>query len=150
MEQLQETSGCGRWRMAGLIVTSALLLAGCESQSPLAYQASPPAVSAPTTGEIPPEPVIEARDKVKEGRMGLCQRELASLNTISPRAYAVRKAHFDNLVKTAGVYTAVRGDVNSLTQDTVDALYKYKTNQLCAEIERDVLNGLIRKGESLK
>ncbi|AJW28987.1 hypothetical protein Z042_25760 [Chania multitudinisentens RB-25] len=90
------------------------------------------------------------KPEVKENRLGLCQSELASLKMVNPKAYAARKAYFDNLVRNASVYSAVRGDVNSSTKDTLDALYKYKTNQVCAEIERDVLNGLIRKGESVK
>ncbi|TQI81981.1 hypothetical protein FHU10_3066 [Serratia fonticola] len=137
--------------MAGIIVGSGLLLAGCESKNTVTSLVSPPAESVPQAVETPPpEAVVEPQPEVKENRMGLCQSELASLKTVNPRAYAVRKAYFDNLVKTASVYTAVRGEVNSLTKDTLDALYKYKTNQVCAEIERDVLNGLIRKGESVK
>ncbi len=150
MEQRQKTSGCGRRLMAGIIVGSGLLLVGCESKNTAASLVSSPAVSAPAAVEAPPQPVTEQPPEVKENRMGLCQSELASLKTVSPKTYAVRKAYFDNLVRTASVYTSVRGDVNALTKDTLDALYKYKTNQLCAEIERDVLNGLIRKGESVK
>lgn len=136
--------------MAGIIVSSGLLLAGCASKNTVTSLVSPQVESVPQTVETPPEAVVEPQPEVKENRMGLCQKELASLKTVNPRAYAVRKAYFDNLVKTASVYTAVRGEVNSLTKDTLDALYKYKTNQVCAEIERDVLNGLIRKGESVK
>ncbi|ERK09204.1 hypothetical protein L581_0443 [Serratia fonticola AU-AP2C] len=40
--------------------------------------------------------------------------------------------------------------MNALTKNTVDALYKYKTNQLCTQIGQDLLNGLIRKMESVK
>ncbi|OMQ20485.1 hypothetical protein BMI79_18280 [Serratia oryzae] len=87
---------------------------------------------------------------VQENRLGLCQSELASLQSVNPKAYAAKKAYFDSLVRNASVYSAVRGDVNTQTKDTLDALYKYKTNQVCAEIERDVLNGLIRRGESVK
>ncbi|WP_431225204.1 hypothetical protein ACQ86O_10725 [Serratia sp. L9] len=148
MEQLQNISG--RRLMAGLLVSSGLLLVGCESKNAVTSLVTQPAVSAPVTAETPPEPVPEPQPAVKESRMGLCQSELASLKTISPKAYDVRKAYFDNLVKTASVYSAVRGEVNAQTKDTLDALYKYKTNQVCAEIERDVLNGLIRRGESVK
>lgn len=136
--------------MAGLLVSSGLLLVGCESKNAVTSLVTQPAVSAPATVETPPEPVPAPQPEVKESRMGLCQSELASLKTISPKAYEARKAYFDNLVKTASVYSAVRGEVNAQTKDTLDALYKYKTNQVCAEIERDVLNGLIRRGESVK
>ncbi|MOA65835.1 hypothetical protein D3C78_1923640 [compost metagenome] len=75
---------------------------------------------------------------------------MASLKQVNPKAYAIKQANFNRLVNNASVYSAVRGDVSSTTKDTLDALYKYKTNQLCAEIERDVLQGLIQRGEGVK
>ncbi|VTR15907.1 Uncharacterised protein [Serratia fonticola] len=53
-----------------------------------------------------------------------CQSDLAALQTVSPRTYAVRKANFDSLLANASFYSGVRGDVNALTKNTVDALYK--------------------------
>lgn len=141
MKQLQKTRGYRQRLLASLIISNGLLLAGCANESPVTSLVTPPAepvvVAAPPP---PPEPT----------RMSRCQSELASLQTISPQAYAARKASFDSLVKNASVYSAVRGEVNSSTKDTLDALYKYKTNQVCAEIGRDVLNGLIRRVEGVK
>lgn len=93
----------------------------------------------------PPEP---AAPETKTSKIGLCQSELASLKQVNPKAYAIKQANFNRLVNNASVYSAVRGDVSSTTKDTLDALYKYKTNQLCAEIERDVLQGLIQRGKA--
>ncbi|WP_051916784.1 MULTISPECIES: hypothetical protein [unclassified Serratia (in: enterobacteria)] len=139
----------------GVLLCSGLLLAGCQNQNsqtkkvvpqnqpPVATVQSPPqqiSVSSPPT--TPPEG--------KANKIGLCQSELASLRQVSPKSYAAKKALFDRLVSNASVYSAVRGDVNTDTKETLDALYKYKTNQLCADIERDVLQGLILRGESVK
>lgn len=151
MEQLQKTNRGSRRLLVGFIVSSGLLLAGCASKSSPPPPKVQPSISSPVAIEPPiqPQPVIE-QSAAKPNRLGLCQSELASLKTVNPKAYAARKAYFDSLVRNASVYSAVRGDVNTSTKDTLDALYKYKTNQVCAEIQRDVLNGLIRKGESLK
>ncbi|HGM5493042.1 TPA: hypothetical protein ACKP1B_004754 [Serratia fonticola] len=141
MKQLQKNRGFRQRLLASLIISNGFLLAGCAKESPVTSLVTPSAepvvVAAPPP---PPEPT----------RMSRCRSELASLQTISPRAYATRKVNFDNLVKNASVYSAVRGEVNPSTKDTLDALYKYKTNQICAEIGRDVLNGLIRNVESVK
>ncbi|HBE9082873.1 MULTISPECIES: hypothetical protein [Serratia] len=136
----------------GVILCSGLLLAGCQKTAQTRSQEDSPAttVQAPPqqiSVSPPPQPVAA---ETKTSKIGLCQSELASLKQVNPKAYAVKQANFNRLVNNASVYSAVRGDVNSTTKDTLDALYKYKTNQLCAEIERDVLQGLIQRGESVK
>ncbi|MFV8870979.1 hypothetical protein [Serratia fonticola] len=136
----------------GVILCSGLLLAGCQKTSQTRWQEHPPA----TTVQAPPQqisvspPPEPAAAETKTSKIGLCQSELASLKQINPKAYAIKQANFNRLVNNASVYSAVRGDVSSTTKDTLDALYKYKTNQLCAEIERDVLQGLIQRGEGVK
>lgn len=136
----------------GVILCSGLLLAGCQKTSQTRWQEHPPA----TTVQAPPQqisvspPPEPAAAETKASKIGLCQSELASLKQVNPKAYAIKQANFNRLVNNASVYSAVRGDVSSTTKDTLDALYKYKTNQLCAEIERDVLQGLIQRGEGVK
>lgn len=143
MKQLQKTRGYRQQLLACLIVSNALLMAGCASEGPMTSLVTPAAEPAPVVAETPPPPP-------EPTPMSRCQRELASLQTISPQTYAVRKANFDSLLVNASLYSGVRGDVNALTKDTVDALYKYKTDRLCAEIGQDLLNGLIRNMESVK
>ncbi|WP_411753064.1 hypothetical protein [Serratia sp. (in: enterobacteria)] len=136
----------------GVILCSGLLLAGCQKTAQTSSQED----SQAATVQAPPQqisvspPPPQAAVETKTNKIGLCQSELASLKQVNPKAYAVKQANFNRLVNNASVYSAVRGDVNSTTKDTLDALYKYKTNQLCAEIERDVLQGLIQRGESVK
>ncbi|MBL5903927.1 hypothetical protein [Serratia fonticola] len=136
----------------GVILCSGLLLEGCQKTSQTRWQEHPPA----TTVQAPPQqisvspPPEPAAAETKTSKIGLCQSELASLKQVNPKAYAIKQANFNRLVNNASVYSAVRGDVSSTTKDTLDALYKYKTNQLCAEIERDVLQGLIQRGEGVK
>ncbi|MFT2791007.1 hypothetical protein ACMV5I_13160 [Serratia sp. T13T92] len=136
----------------GVILCSGLLLAGCQKTAQTRWQETPPATTVqapPQQISVPPPPEPTAAE-TKTSKIGLCQSELASLKQVNPKAYAIKQANFNRLVNNASVYSAVRGDVNSTTKDTLDALYKYKTNQLCAEIERDVLQGLIQRGEGVK
>ncbi|RDK91079.1 hypothetical protein C8D90_105367 [Enterobacillus tribolii] len=179
MKKVQNFQGYG-WGKAGIVLpllAGIFLLAGCQNsnkwsdksrsetvvtsssssttvtpvpaptpRSTQTAQSAPAPMPAPAPAPMP-EPVSSPAER---GRIGLCQSELASLQKISPKTYAAKKASFDNLIRSASVYTAVRGDINAQTKDTMDALYKYKTNQMCSEIERAVMDGLIRRGESVK
>lgn len=136
----------------GVLLCGGLLLAGCQNNQ--AKKTVPQSQPLTTNVQAPPKQISvsppPAPPEAKTNKISLCQSELASLRQVSPKAYAAKKALFDRLVSNASVYSAVRGDVNAGTKDTLDALYKYKTNQLCADIERDVLQGLIQRGESVK
>ncbi|VXC89540.1 conserved exported hypothetical protein [Enterobacterales bacterium 8AC] len=136
----------------GVLFCSGLLLAGCQNNQ--AKKMVPQNQSPSTTVQAPPRQISVSPpptpSEAKTNKISLCQSELVSLKQVSPRTYAVKKAQFDRLVSNASVYSAVRSDVNAATKDTLDALYKFKTNQLCADIEYDVLQGLIRRGESVK
>lgn len=136
----------------GVVLCSGLLLAGCQKTAQTSSQDSQTSTvqAPPQQISVSPPPPAPTAEENKTSKIGLCQSELASLKQVNPKAYAVKQANFNRLVNNASVYSAVRGDVNSTTKDTLDALYKYKTNQLCAEIEREVLQGLIQRGESVK
>ncbi|MBH2766590.1 hypothetical protein I5Q31_05640 [Serratia marcescens] len=86
----------------------------------------------------------------ENGALARCQNDLNSLKQVNNKAWVARKQQFDRLVSGASVYTNVRAEVNGKTRDTLDALYRYKTNQLCAQIERDVMVNLIARGESIR
>ncbi|OMP56881.1 hypothetical protein BES32_23550 [Serratia marcescens] len=81
-----------------------------------------------------------------EARMGHCNDELQALRKVDNKRYTERKVEFDRLMSDAAMYAGVRGSVQSRTQGAVDALYRYRTDKLCADIEQDVLNGLTRVG----
>lgn len=77
-------------------------------------------------------------------RMERCRRELDALKQINKVIYATRKQEFDALMSGAGIYTGVREDVSSYTQQAIDAYYRYHADKLCADISIDVLNNLSR------
>lgn len=71
-----------------------------------------------------------------------CRRELEVLKRTDSAVYNKRKAEFDKLISGALIYNGVRGDVGNYTQNAVDALYRFKSDKLCADISGDVLNSL--------
>ncbi|HHN9153078.1 TPA: hypothetical protein ACP7Q6_004885, partial [Escherichia coli] len=61
------------------------------------------------------------------------------LKRIDSAVYNKRKAEFDKLVSGASLYNGVRSDVGNYTQSAVDALYRFRSDKLCADISGDVL-----------
>ncbi|MNC35090.1 hypothetical protein D3C75_835590 [compost metagenome] len=133
----------------GIILLMSFLIVGCQgTDRTVSRPKNPPESSVPVV--TPGSVATESSAAEKGNKIALCQSELVSLKKVSPETYLRKKAYFDDLVSNATVYATVRSDVNGQTKETVDALYKYKINQICVEIARDVLQGLIRRGESLK
>ena len=91
-------------------------------------------------------PLLPPPPPVKEG-MAACRGELAALERISPRAFAVQQAEFNKLVRKAAQYAAIRNDVNQKTKEVMDSLYKYKTTQVCQAISWAMMDSLVKKGE---
>ncbi|EOV5094269.1 hypothetical protein ACOA8Y_003759 [Serratia marcescens] len=80
-------------------------------------------------------------------RLKLCQEQLQVLRSINEKQYLENKRAFDTLMNGASQYAGLRPSVNNVTQDTVDALYRYKVNYLCAEVDQMVLTGLSHRVE---
>lgn len=153
---------CGRNRKGiplFLLVSLSLSLSGCQSSSE-ADQTVASSVSSVTPAPVLPSPQLKMNtasserasnpEQPAEGSVSACQRELLALSKINQRYYAQKKAAFDNLLSSASVYTSVRGDIGSQTKDTMDALYKYKTQKLCIDIEQTVRQALISRGEDFR
>lgn len=75
-------------------------------------------------------------------KMERCQRELEALKKIDSTVYSKRKAEFNKLISDASHYNGIRSDVGNYTQSVVEALYRFRSDKLCADIASDVLNKL--------
>lgn len=75
-------------------------------------------------------------------RMEHCRRELDALKNVDINIYNKRKSEFDKLMSDAVIYNGVRGNVRNYTQGAVDALYRFRSDKLCADISSDMLNSL--------
>ncbi|MFS7051429.1 hypothetical protein [Escherichia coli] len=118
-----------------LVLLTSMLLGGCESKpgiKPLQQ----------TTGI---KPVSSSGDRLDDvEKMERCRRELEALKRIDSVVYNKRKAEFDKLVSGASLYNGVRSEVGNYTQSAVDALYRFRSDKLCADIASDVLLGLTK------
>lgn len=147
----------------GLSLTGLLMTGGChinESEPPQSVVKT----NSPQSGESAPLPsaqpesqnsstlqaVSSQENASSSGAATACQRELAALSKINPSKYAAQKDVFENLLKSASVYSTVREDVNPDTKDMMDTLYKYKTQKICNDIQQAINESLIARGENVK
>ncbi len=118
-----------------LVLLTGMLPGGCESKpgiKPLQQ----------TTGIKPASSSGDRLDDVE--KMERCRRELEAIKKIDSAVYNKHKAEFDKLVSGASLYNGVRSDVGNYIQSAVDALYRFRSDKLCADIASDVLKELAK------
>lgn len=111
-------------------------ISGCESKKQLKYIQN-------TTETISTSNLSDRLDDIE--KMEQCRRELDALKKIDGVKYNKRKQEFDSLVSGASLYSGIRADIGNYTQSAVDALYRFRSDKLCADISNDVLNGLVKE-----
>lgn len=141
-------------RFAGLPAL-ALCLAACTGRASL-----PEKQEAVRPGSVAagPAAVVSARaetagvtpEAAEKDALTQCRRALTALRVVSPGDYARRQGEFNRLLRGASVYTRVRGDVDREITDTMDALYRFRTRELCGRIRHDVSEGLVRQAGGMK
>lgn len=121
-----------------LVLFIGMLLGGCESKSGIESLQQKSGI----------KPTSSSGDRLDDvEKMERCRRELEALKKIDSAVYNKRKAEFDKLVSGASLYNGVRSDVGNYTQSAVDALYRFRSDKLCADIASDVLRELSKDKE---
>ncbi|WP_312311644.1 hypothetical protein [Atlantibacter sp.] len=158
MGYFYKSGECFMKRAVSLSLAGIFLLTGCHNNKGALDHVNPektstvqgvPAPSEQTLAPSAPSS-LESEDASATGSATICQHELAALAKINPAKYATQKVVFDNLLKSASVYSMVRSDVNADTKDIMDTLYKYKTQKICNDIEQAIHDSLIARGENVK
>lgn len=98
----------------------------------------------------PPQQSKISVNKPSEKGVAICQSQLLALSKVNNELYLQKKKVFDNLISGASAYTIVREDIDIETKETLDALYKFKTQKLCNDIEQTLRQTLITQGENIK
>lgn len=137
-----------------LLIVTSWGISGCQNNE---HKAPEPADNAPIAAHVmQPEPKqpapqpLQASAGLTADASSLCQKELMALSKVNKRMYARKKNEFAQLLNSTSLYSSVRGEIAGQTQNTMDALYQYKTQKLCSDIEQSVRESLIQRGESLK
>ncbi|RTP97282.1 hypothetical protein EKN38_22340 [Enterobacter sp. WCHEn045836] len=92
-------------------------------------------------------PTLDYSQETESARLKQCQEELEALNTVAAADYTKYRKEFDRLMNGASQYAGLRATVGKGTRNTVDALYHYKVNLLCADVSQAMLKGLTERGE---
>ncbi|WP_075182451.1 hypothetical protein [Pantoea sp. 1.19] len=78
----------------------------------------------------------------------LCKAQLDAIKQVAPEQFGPLQKSFAGLMRNAAQYKQLRTGVTNGTQETVDALYLYRVNLLCADINQTLLLGLSKKGNA--
>jgi hypothetical protein len=123
-------------RFAFLLIL--LLLSGCHTAPRHTTSAGKVSVAAP--------PVADT----EAARLQQCRKDIEVLTKINNPAHTTLKQEFDRVMGGAAQYSGIRAEVTDNTQNTIDALYRYRVSILCTKISTEVLNGLTERGETQK
>jgi hypothetical protein len=126
-----------RATLLALFACGTLALSGCGGKHPIN------AVPQSTTAE-------KAVADLEVARLKQCQKELEALKGINPEQHQKFLQSFNRLMSGTAQYGSLRNLVNAQTKETVDALYRYKVNRLCANITQTTLTELAGRGEALE
>lgn len=114
-----------------------------EPHARSAEQGAAAPASAKTAGPQRSEKYQKDRSRLEQ-----CQAQLEVLKGMNNAQYKTMRNTFDYLMNGAAQYENIRQKVSADTQDTVDALYLYRANLLCSQIEQALLNRLTIRGEA--
>ncbi|MNC26976.1 hypothetical protein D3C75_751290 [compost metagenome] len=73
---------------------------------------------------------------------------LDSLQKVNPNRARKLSNDFNSLVSAASQYNAVRGQVGDTTRQAIDSMYHFKSVKLCADIDKELMDSLVQRGES--
>ncbi|TXE66635.1 hypothetical protein [Serratia nematodiphila] len=132
-----QPSVVSRLTLLTLFTCGTLVLSGCAGKRP--SPASQPDAS---------QSAEKAHAEQEAQRLTQCQKELDVLKNLNPAQHTTLRQTFDRLMNGAAQYGGLRPQVNAQTQETVDALYRYKVNRLCADITQATLTSLATRGET--
>lgn len=123
----------------GGLLLAILLLTGCQKPTSRIKPVAMVPESSP--------PVSETADVREEARLRQCQQELDVLQSLPGDGHRRYQAAFNQMMGGAAQYAGVRAKVGTETQDTLDALYRYRLSLLCVDIHRAVVTGLSARGD---
>ncbi|HKN04608.1 MAG TPA: hypothetical protein VJY31_11745 [Buttiauxella sp.] len=133
------------------IVTIVIMLtSGCTLSH--SQQAKPIAKAQPVQ-MIQPAPSIEnvSPTQVKSSQqeqITFCRQALDSLQKVNPSRARKLNNDFNALVNAASQYNSVRGQVGDTTRQAIDSMYHFKSIKLCADIDKELMDSLVVRGES--
>ncbi|HHT0276975.1 TPA: permease [Klebsiella oxytoca] len=131
-------------RVAPLAV---ILLVGCQStQSRQSTRLMKPLPDA----TLNQQQTEQQRIAEEQARIETCRKALESLKEVNPKQAAKLGNEFTALLNAASQYNSVRSKVAEPTKQGIDSMYQFKSIKLCADIEKELIDSLVKRGENVQ
>ena len=69
---------------------------------------------------------------------------------MNPKQAAKLGNDFTALLNAASQYNSVRSKVAEPTKQGIDSMYQFKSIKLCADIEKELIDSLVKRGENVQ
>lgn len=135
-----------------VVLMSLSVLTGCQGKT-FSSEVSLPSVAEELVVPVAPAETAapeSIHSRTKMARLEQCRQELEVIQSLGSESKKRYQQAFDGLMQEVSRYSGLRAGVGADTQETVDALYQYRVNRLCAEIHLALLTGLAERGEQVK
>ncbi|MCW9587134.1 permease [Klebsiella pasteurii] len=124
-----------------------ILLVGCNSiQSRQSARLMKP-LSDTTLSQQQTE---QQRVADEQARLDSCRKALESLKEVNPKQADKLGNEFTALLSAATQYNSVRSKVAEPTKQGIDSMYQFKSIKLCADIEKALIDSLVKRGENVQ
>nr|WP_227540158.1 MULTISPECIES: hypothetical protein [unclassified Raoultella] len=87
--------------------------------------------------------------ELEQERIDSCREALESLKEVNPKQGELLGNNFTALIGAASQYNSVRGKVAEPTRQGIDSMYQFKSIKLCADIEKELIDSLVKRGENI-
>ncbi|WP_455426960.1 permease [Dryocola sp. LX212] len=84
----------------------------------------------------------------EQAKINYCRKALDSLKQINAKQAYKYNTSFNSLVSAASQYNSVRDQVATSTRQAVDSMYQFKAAKLCADIDKELMDSLVARGEN--
>ena len=126
-----------------IVPLAIILLSGCHSTQ--SQQSS--GLTKPSSES---EQTEQRRVASEQERINTCRQALESLKEVNPQQAAKLGNDFTALINAASQYNAVRNKVAEPTKQGIDSMYQFKSIKLCADIEKELIDSLVKRGDNIK
>lgn len=124
-----------------------ILLAGCNS---IQSRQSAGLVKPLSESTLSQQQTEQQRIADEQARLDTCRKALESLKEVNPKQADKLGNEFTALLSAASQYNSVRSKVAEPTKQEIDSMYQFKSIKLCADIEKELIDSLVKRGENVQ
>lgn len=125
-----------------LLPLAVILITGCQANRQTNNRPMPPIAIATDAQQNE-----KLRLAAEQERLTACRQALDSLKEVNPKEATRLNNEFTALVGAAAQYNSVRTKVTDPTRQGIDSMYQFKSIKLCADIEKSLIDSLVKQAD---